>query len=122
MLDKATIEEMRAYILGEKDRLESELGSFAKENPQAEGGFESKWENLGNSEEDNAVEVAEYINTIGVERELEARLGEMRQALERVDNGTYGVCANCGQDIPPARLKIKPEAIYCIPCSEKLQR
>lgn len=122
MLDKEILDELREYILSEKSRLEKELGGLGTENPHTAGEFETKWEGLGENEEDNAVEVAQYESNLGVERELEARLNEMRAALARLDAGNYGVCANCGQDINPARLKVKPEAVYCIECSEKLQR
>ena len=43
-------------------------------------------------------------------------LREMDEALERIDNGTYGVCQNCGKSIPKGRLMAKPHAKFCIPC------
>ncbi|MDP2656030.1 MAG: TraR/DksA C4-type zinc finger protein [bacterium] len=122
MLEKALFEELQAFILAEKHRLEGELGLLGEGNPHVTGGFDTKWEDLGENEEDNATEVAQYESNLGVERELESRLKEMKAALARLEDGTYGACASCGQDINPARLKVKPEAIYCIECSEKLQR
>jgi RNA polymerase-binding transcription factor DksA len=38
-------------------------------------------------------------------------------ALQRIDAGTYGQCANCGADIAPARLEVLPTAIHCIRCA-----
>lgn len=47
---------------------------------------------------------------------------QVDDALARMDAGTYGVCANCGQRIPVARLRVRPFAEYCVPCAEKLGR
>jgi DnaK suppressor protein len=35
-------------------------------------------------------------------------------ALARLDNGTYGVCVDCGRPIPEARLEVRPEAARCV--------
>ena len=45
---------------------------------------------------------------------------EIRDALGRIDAGTYGVCENCGKKIPEGRLEAVPYARYCVPCTEKL--
>lgn len=47
---------------------------------------------------------------------------QVDQALQRMDAGTYGVCANCGRRIPVARLRVRPFAEHCVPCAEKLGR
>ncbi|MGM1018283.1 MAG: TraR/DksA family transcriptional regulator [Actinomycetota bacterium] len=55
----------------------------------------------------------------------EAARSELQQvddALLRSDAGTYGICTNCGQPIPPARLEARPFAELCVPCAEKLGR
>jgi len=41
------------------------------------------------------------------------------QALERVDNGDYGECQECGEEISEARLKAIPWTPYCIECQEE---
>lgn len=52
----------------------------------------------------------------------EDRLRLIDQALSRVDNGTYGTCAECGEDIPLERLKALPFALLCVDCQEKRGR
>lgn len=52
----------------------------------------------------------------------EDRLRLLDQALARLDNGTYGICAECGEEIPLERLKALPFAVYCVDCQEKLNR
>jgi RNA polymerase-binding transcription factor DksA len=51
--------------------------------------------------------------------ELKEALAEVEGALERVENGTYGQCARCGQPISPARLEAKPAAQLCITCASR---
>jgi len=52
----------------------------------------------------------------------EDRLRLIDQALARVDNDTYGTCAECGEDIPIERLKALPFALLCVDCQEKRGR
>ena len=47
------------------------------------------------------------------------RLERLANALQRIEQGTYGVCIKCGKEIPAGRLQIVPEALVCVPCSEK---
>ncbi len=52
--------------------------------------------------------------------ESEFRLAEkIQHALQRIENGSYGVCEDCNEDIPEARLEAKPSVSLCIPCQEK---
>jgi DnaK suppressor protein len=43
-------------------------------------------------------------------------------ALQRLDNGTYGTCADCGRAVPEGRLEAKPEAARCLTCQAKRDR
>jgi len=47
-----------------------------------------------------------------------ARLVQVRQALQRIDAGTYGVCATCGEPINPRRLEALPATTICIGCAQ----
>jgi DnaK suppressor protein len=49
-----------------------------------------------------------------------ALLVEVQQALARIDNGTYGICSNCGQPIPEKRLEAIPWATLCVNCESNL--
>jgi RNA polymerase-binding transcription factor DksA len=42
---------------------------------------------------------------------------QIMAALARIEHGDYGVCANCGADIAPARLLAQPTATRCIKCA-----
>lgn len=53
---------------------------------------------------------------------LEGQRNQVDQALQRLDDGTYGQCTNCGQEIAPGRLKAMPQASLCIECQERMER
>ena len=44
-------------------------------------------------------------------------IASVRRALERIEEGTYGECANCGNNIAAGRLEARPEAALCIDCA-----
>jgi len=46
------------------------------------------------------------------------RLLRIKTALERVEDGEYGECLECLQEIPVARLEIDPSIEYCVKCAE----
>lgn len=64
------------------------------------------------------------------ERELAIRnldresnlLRNVRSALRRIDEGTFGICVHCEEDISPKRLAAVPWAPFCIQCQEQADR
>ncbi len=52
----------------------------------------------------------------------ERTLGEIIEALDRIDSGNFGICENCQKPILKERLKAVPHARYCIDCQRKLER
>lgn len=53
-------------------------------------------------------------------RDRERKLiGKIKEALERIENGTYGICEECGEEISEARLKARPVTTLCIDCKKK---
>lgn len=49
-------------------------------------------------------------------------LAAIRFALQRMDDGTYGVCQSCDNEISEKRLAAVPWAMYCIHCQESIDR
>ena len=45
---------------------------------------------------------------------LEAEQGQVKQARQALEDGRYGVCVDCGKDIPTARLEAVPESVRCV--------
>ena len=48
--------------------------------------------------------------------------GEVLEALRRIQDGSYGKCADCGKPIPEGRLEARPEAARCVACQSKRDR
>ena len=53
-------------------------------------------------------------------RDRERKLiSKIREALERIDDGTYGICESCGEDISEKRLRARPVTTLCIDCKKR---
>ena len=53
-------------------------------------------------------------------RDRESKLiKKIKQALERIENDTYGICESCGEEITVKRLKARPVTSQCIECKSK---
>jgi len=50
------------------------------------------------------------------------KLHQIDDALDRIEDGIYGQCDECGVKIPRARLKVLPFAKFCVECQEKNER
>lgn len=61
---------------------------------------------------------ARELSTRHLEREA-SLLREVRAALNRIDDGSYGLCLHCDEEISQKRLKAVPWATYCIACQEE---
>lgn len=71
---------------------------------------------FGNGFADAAAATAERTEVLGLIDSLHSILVEIDTALERIDEGTYGTCAKCGNKINEARLEFRPASIYCVGC------
>ena len=60
----------------------------------------------------------EYQIYLRQKKELE----EINEALKKIEQGTYGICEMCEEEIQEERLKIKPFAKYCIICREIIEK
>ncbi len=53
-------------------------------------------------------------------RDRERKLiSKIKEALDRIENGTYGICEECGEEISENRLKARPVTTLCIECKKK---
>jgi len=52
------------------------------------------------------------------ERQRRADIQRIEAALKRLDEGEYGYCAQCGEDIAAKRLEVDPAAAFCIRCAK----
>ena len=71
------------------------------------------------SEQASERENDEVLESLGNSSEQE--LSMIKYALMRIDEGTYFQCAECGNDIPAARLDLLPYTAHCVACAEKIE-
>jgi RNA polymerase-binding protein DksA len=97
----------RAALEEERDQLKGQLADLS-----VDGGIAYD-ENFADSGQ-VAAEQGESRALIG---QLEETLTEVERALTKLDEGAYGVCENCGNEIGEARLEAMPATRYCINCA-----
>jgi DnaK suppressor protein len=52
-----------------------------------------------------------------IRRRNQARLAQIERAIERIEDGSYGLCVRCEEEISEPRLKVRPETPICIACA-----
>ncbi|HBQ96231.1 MAG TPA: conjugal transfer protein TraR [Sulfobacillus sp.] len=58
----------------------------------------------------------------GLEQVLANHLREVMRALGKIEEGTYGICEDCHRPIDPARLRARPESLYCLTCQKEREQ
>lgn len=114
------LEQLKKSLAEEKKRIEKELGEIGEKNPKAEGNFDVRFPQYGQSKDENAQEVAEFEKMKILEANLEKRLGEINETLKKVGEDTYGTCQSCSAEIEQPRLKAMPTASLCAICAKKV--
>lgn len=115
MLDENKMKEMKDRLIEEKTKLEANLTKIAIKTDE---GYKARVEDLGREEDDNAEEMEEKEATQGLIKVLSNNLDDVLKALKKMEDGTYGYCENCDEEIPIERLQAYPAATSCVKCSE----
>ena len=98
--------------------LEERRGEIQEKLRAIREGIPSYQDEVRDSEEQNVTDFAQEMDFALME--MKARtLIRIDEALQRVDQGTYGTCDECGQDIAEARLLAVPFALLCLECQER---
>ncbi len=124
-MNKGFIKNQEEILLDMKNKLETQLESFAKKDENLDHNWKSDFPKLDKSAIGDANletaqdEVEEYMNRLSIEHALEIKLKNIAHALERIKNGKYGKCEKCNKKIPLDRLKVCPEARLCLDCEKK---
>src|SRR3989344_2710936 len=101
----------------EKTKLEEGLATMAHRNPDAPEDWSVTAPDLNvmsSAKEEMADQEEELENAASIEYNLESRLRDINEALEKIRHGKYGLCAVGGEAIDEARLKANPSAPACI--------
>ncbi len=117
-LPKTLQKQLRAALESERDELlgqVSDLEAEADVSRWRDGGFDDDPADSGsaNLERDRAQSLSGHARRT---------LAEVEAALERMDEGSYGTCANCGAAIERARLEALPYATLCMDCKRGEER
>ena len=119
--DPEFIKTMGGLIKEEITGIESELARFAHRNPNStDGDYQTDFEDIGSSEDENAAEVARFSDNLTLENTLEKALRDAKAALKRIDEKKYGICKYCKEPITEPRLKARPTSSACIKCKKTL--
>lgn len=118
-MQKNLLDELTSRLKAEKISLEKELESFAKEDKNIKGNWDTKRITADDTDmEEKADEMEEYDNLLSLEHSLELKLKDVNSALQKVLAGSYGICEKCGKEIEEERLNVYPEAKLCMKCNE----
>jgi len=118
-MNKELIEKLKKNLEDNKNSIIKELESFASEDPNLKHNWDTKYPNREDGDRvEEADEVQEYDNKLSLEHSLELKLRDVNMALEKIEEGKYGACENCGKEIDEERLLACPEAKTCLNCKK----
>lgn len=104
-------DEISKQLQARRDELGRELAGLTA--PPEAGANLSFGKRVG----DGTAEAVERITTTVTARALTKSVAQIDRALEKLDDGTYGVCDICGTEIPEERLEAIPATSLCVQCS-----
>ena len=107
-------ERARRELLKEQEELREQLKRLQT----------AEYENIGHSSHmaEDATEAFEQAVGVALRRQIAESLEQGERALDKLDNGVYGICENCGERIDPARLKAIPQTTLCLKCKTQMER
>ncbi len=104
---------LRQTLVDRKAELEVELGRLTA--PPTTGAAVSFGKRVG----DGTTEAVERLSTTATARSITHSIEDIDRALVKIDDGTYGKCDECGDDIGVARLDALPAASRCVECAAR---
>jgi DnaK suppressor protein len=117
-LDREFVEEQKERLQALKEELlRVRRGMAADEKQRAENEGDTQLDSGDMSQE---MFTREMDATIG--EQVERRIRDVDRALQKVDEGTYGICDDTGEPIPKGRLEAVPEAIRTVEAQQRYER
>ena len=120
-LDKQTMEKVKKELLARKKQITQDINDLIESDNKKTERHKVKFPDFGNKIDENAQEIGEFSTNLATEKVLESTLRDINNALDRIEQGTYGICKYCGKPINKKRLLARPVASTCIDCKTKLQ-
>ncbi len=112
MADELDLAEIEHTLRARRAEMQERIEGLAKA-PERGSGI-----SFGKRVGDGTAEAVSRLNEIGVGNNLVVAVERVDRALAKLDEGTYGVCDDCGKAILPARLRVAPESTRCIDCAK----
>ena len=110
---------LRSRLEQERKRLTEELEQIGADNRFAD---EHRDGALFGERGGASTETTEMRKRLALKHQLSESLAEVEHSLHKLDDGTYGMCDNCGQRINSARLEALPQANLCLICKALQER
>ena len=113
------VAEIKTRLLRERSQLLHDIEVKAHQVAEDGDDLDPERGGVGNHMADDANQTFEQETMLTLERSVRRHLDQVNAALARIEAGTYGICANCGKPINPARLEARPSSVLCIECQQK---
>jgi RNA polymerase-binding protein DksA len=110
---------MRARLRERASQLRAEIRSTLERS--ADETHVKIAEQARDSEDDSFSNLIVDLNLAEIDRDA-GELQRIDTALARINEGSYGQCGSCGQEIPQARLQAEPTALRCVQCQELFEK
>jgi DnaK suppressor protein len=110
------IEYFRSLLITERARLEGELEGIRSRSMDVEGSLPDEGESGDEDTADLAAAMMDKEIDLSVEEEIMDLLDAIDHALQKIEDGTYGICDISGEDIPRSRLELIPWASLTVAC------
>ncbi len=114
-MDIDTINHFKELLEAEVVDLEKSLSTIGRKNPDRQSDWEAVESDNGNEAEegDIAENMETYENNRATLDQLETRLNEVKNALDKINDEKYGFCEICEKEIETDRLEANPAAATC---------
>ncbi len=117
-LTKEFIEKQKKRMTEEKDKSKNQMEVIRQQDP-----FLDPERAVDNAAVDTEVREQENHQVVEAQvHDLEKKIADIDRALSKIAKKRYGYCEKCNDPILLARLKLLPEARYCVVCESKLRR
>lgn len=118
-LAKSTVDKFKGRLEAERARLQSVIADYEQEIEEARLSESSsdRSPDPGNAEASSTK--LEYAKELSIEQNSVDLLRKVDWALQKIDEGTYGLCEVCGKAIPLARLDALPYTTFCVEDARK---
>lgn len=115
-MNETDLNKFKGLLLTEKEKLEGELATIGRQNPDNP----EDWEAVPSDAQTDSADLNDFADNIedfetntAILKQLETQLKDVNDALEKIENGSYGICEISGKEIETDRLEANPAARTC---------